>query len=127
MREDLEEFQRNKVWQLVPKPRGHSIVGTRWVFKNKLDESGAVVRNRSRLVAKGYCQLEGVVPVSTLFKSAFSTYRPLENPQEVHLNLINDSLVILSKEKFLSAINLLVHPSIKIFSPSMADVTSALY
>ena len=68
-----------------------------------------------------------VVPVSTLFNNAFSAYRPLENPQEVHLNLINGSLVILSKEKFLTAINLLVHPSIKFFSPSMGDITSALY
>ncbi|XP_023730242.1 uncharacterized mitochondrial protein AtMg00820-like [Lactuca sativa] len=60
MQEELEEFQRNKVWQLTPKPHGHSIVGTRWVFKNKLDESGAVIRNKARLVAKGYIQLEGI-------------------------------------------------------------------
>ncbi|CAH1432412.1 unnamed protein product [Lactuca virosa] len=60
MQEELEEFKRNKVWQLVPKPKGHNIVGTRWVYKKKLDESGAVVRNKVRLVAKGYIQLEGV-------------------------------------------------------------------
>ena len=60
MQEELEEFERNKVWQLVPLPQGHTIVGTRWVFKNKLDESGAVIRNKARLVAKGYSQLEGV-------------------------------------------------------------------
>ena len=58
MHEELEEFKRNKVWQLVPKPQGHTIVGTRWVYKNKLDESGAVVKNKARLVAKGYSQLE---------------------------------------------------------------------
>ncbi|XP_052621215.1 uncharacterized protein LOC111897072 [Lactuca sativa] len=68
-----------------------------------------------------------VVPLSTLFKCAFSVYRSLENPQEVHLNLVNDSLVMLTKEKFLTAINLLVHPSIKVFTPSMADILSALY
>jgi len=68
-----------------------------------------------------------VVPVSALFKCALSTYRPMENPQEVHLNLVNDSLVILTKEKFLTSINLLIHPSIKIFTPSLSDITTALY
>ena len=42
MQEELEEFERNKVWQLVPIPQGHTIVGKRWVFKNKLDETGAL-------------------------------------------------------------------------------------
>ncbi|XP_052622525.1 uncharacterized mitochondrial protein AtMg00820-like [Lactuca sativa] len=59
MQEELEQFKRNKVWQLVPIPQGHTIVGTRWACKNKLDESGAVIRNKARLVAKGYNQLEG--------------------------------------------------------------------
>ena len=68
-----------------------------------------------------------VIPLSTLYKCAFSAYCPIDNPQEVHLNLINDSLVILTKEKFLNAINLLVHPSIKFFSPSVADITTTLY
>ena len=60
MQEELTQFERNKVWKLVPKPKGHTIVGTRLVYKNKLDESGAVVRNKARLVAKGYSHLEGV-------------------------------------------------------------------
>ena len=68
-----------------------------------------------------------IVPISTLFKCAFSAYRPLQNPQEVHLNLVNDALVILTKEKFLRSINLPVHPSIKFFSPSMVDITASLY
>lgn len=68
-----------------------------------------------------------VVPLSTLFKCAFSAYRPLTNLQEVHLNLMDDSLVIMTKDKFLNAINLLVHPSNKFFSPSITDITSTLY
>jgi len=48
------------VWNLVPKPQGHSIIGTRWVFINKLDEEGKVVRNKARLVAQGYNQQEGI-------------------------------------------------------------------
>jgi vacuolar-type H+-ATPase catalytic subunit A/Vma1 len=50
----------NEVWNLVPLPKDHSIIGTRWVFRNKLDENGKVVRNKARLVARGYNQQEGI-------------------------------------------------------------------
>ena len=61
MQEELEEFERNKVWRLVPRPaEGKSIIGTRWVFRNKVDESGIVVRRKARLVAQGYNQQEGI-------------------------------------------------------------------
>ena len=39
MTEELSQFQRNKVWNLVPEPQGKTIIETRWVFKNKLDEN----------------------------------------------------------------------------------------
>ena len=60
MQEELDQFTRNDVWDLVPVPRGKSIIGTKWVFRNKLDESGNVVRNKARLVAQGYNQQEGI-------------------------------------------------------------------
>ena len=60
MQEELVEFERNKVWRLVPRPEGRQIIGTRWVFRNKLDDSGAVSRNKARLVAQGYNQQEGI-------------------------------------------------------------------
>ena len=61
MQEELEEFERNQVWKLVPRPsEGKSIIGTRWVFWNKVDEKGIVIRNKSRLVAQGYNQQEGI-------------------------------------------------------------------
>ena len=60
MQEELVQFERNKVWTLVPKPTNRSIIGTKWVFKNKKDEEGNVVRNKARLVAKGYTQQEGL-------------------------------------------------------------------
>ena len=49
-----------KVWRLVHRPKGKTIIGTKWVFKNKKDEDGVVVRNKARLVAKGYRQKEGI-------------------------------------------------------------------
>lgn len=60
MEEELEQFVRNQVWELVPRPTAINVIGTRWIFKNKIDESGVVVRNKARLVAQGYTQIEGV-------------------------------------------------------------------
>ncbi|CAA7051603.1 unnamed protein product [Microthlaspi erraticum] len=60
MEDELEEFVRNDVWELVPLPDGVNVVGTKWIFKNKTDDVGSVVRNKSRLVAQGYSQVEGV-------------------------------------------------------------------
>lgn len=60
MHDELHQFERNDVWELVPKPNDTNIIGTKWVFKNKTNEEGVVVRNKARLVAQGYTQVEGV-------------------------------------------------------------------
>ncbi|KAH9763753.1 hypothetical protein KPL70_001275 [Citrus sinensis] len=60
MQEELNQFERNNVWELVPNPEHQSIIGTKWVFRNKMDESGVVVRNKARLMAQGYNQEEGI-------------------------------------------------------------------
>ncbi|GJV86385.1 putative ribonuclease H-like domain-containing protein [Tanacetum coccineum] len=49
-----------KVWTLVDLPNGKRAIGTKWVFRNKKDERGIVVRNKARLVAQGYTQEEGI-------------------------------------------------------------------
>ncbi|GJY10896.1 putative ribonuclease H-like domain-containing protein [Tanacetum coccineum] len=60
MQEELLEFQFQKVWTLVNLPNGKRAIGTKWVFRNKKDERGIVVRNKARLVAQGYTQEEGI-------------------------------------------------------------------
>ncbi|KAJ9535340.1 hypothetical protein OSB04_un001549 [Centaurea solstitialis] len=60
MQEELAEFIRNNVWLLVPRPRKRTIIGSKWVFRNKLDEIGTIIRNKARLVAQGYRQEEGI-------------------------------------------------------------------
>ncbi|KAK2364611.1 cysteine-rich RECEPTOR kinase [Trifolium repens] len=60
MQEELNQFKRNDVWDLVPPPPSHQVIGTRWVFRNKLDENGIIIRNKARLVAQGYNQEEGI-------------------------------------------------------------------
>jgi hypothetical protein len=60
MHEELENFERNQVWELVDPPPGCKLIGTKWVWKNKEGEKGEVVRNKSRLVAQGFSQKEGI-------------------------------------------------------------------
>nr|GEU36300.1 ribonuclease H-like domain-containing protein [Tanacetum cinerariifolium] len=60
MQEELDQFARLKVWRLVPRPEGKSVIKTKWIFKNKKDESSLVIRNKARLVAVGYSQQEGI-------------------------------------------------------------------
>ena len=56
MKEELNQFEKSRVCTLVPLPKEHSIIGTKWVFENKLDESEKMIRNKARLVAQGYNQ-----------------------------------------------------------------------
>jgi hypothetical protein len=60
MHEELENFERNQVWFLVDPLRDVNVIGTKWVFKNKHGEDGEIVRNKARLVAQGFSQVEGL-------------------------------------------------------------------
>nr|GFA61005.1 hypothetical protein [Tanacetum cinerariifolium] len=60
MQEELDLFAGLKVWRLVPRPEGKSVIKTKWIFKNKKDESSLVIQNKARLVAVGYSQQEGI-------------------------------------------------------------------
>jgi hypothetical protein len=60
MEEELNQFERNNVWTLVPRPTHQFIIGTKWVFRNKNDENGIIIRNKARLVAQGFNQKEGI-------------------------------------------------------------------
>jgi hypothetical protein len=73
MQEELNNFKRNEVWSLVPRPK-QNVVGTKWVFHNKQYEYGVVTRNKTRLVAKGYVQVIGLD-----FEETFGTVARLES------------------------------------------------
>nr|GEV24015.1 hypothetical protein [Tanacetum cinerariifolium] len=60
MQDELDQFARLKVWRLVPRLEGKTIIKTKWIFKNKKDESSLVIRNKARLVAVGYSQQKGI-------------------------------------------------------------------
>ncbi|GJR36178.1 retrovirus-related pol polyprotein from transposon TNT 1-94 [Tanacetum coccineum] len=60
MQEELLQFKLQEVWTLVDLPNGKRAIGTKWVFRNKKDERGIMIRNKARLVAQGYTQKEGI-------------------------------------------------------------------
>jgi hypothetical protein len=60
MNEELDQIEKNDTWELVPRPNNKNVIGTKWVFKNKLNEYGQVTRNKARFVCKGYAQVEGI-------------------------------------------------------------------
>ncbi|WVZ53172.1 hypothetical protein U9M48_004153 [Paspalum notatum var. saurae] len=88
MHEELNNFIRNEVWTLEAKPKGARVIGTKWVFRNKQDDEGNIVRNKAMLVAKGYSQVEGIdfgetfVPVARLeaiwFLLAYATHHDMK-------------------------------------------------
>nr|GEZ21076.1 hypothetical protein [Tanacetum cinerariifolium] len=79
MQEGLAQFARLKVWRLVPRPEGKSVIKTKWIFKNKKDESSLVIRNKARLVAVGYSQQEGI--------DYDETFAPIARIEAMHLFL----------------------------------------
>nr|GEY51556.1 retrovirus-related Pol polyprotein from transposon TNT 1-94 [Tanacetum cinerariifolium] len=59
MQEELNEFERLEVWELVPRPNKVMVITLKWIYKVKLDELGGILKNKARLVARGYRQEEG--------------------------------------------------------------------
>ncbi|GJS06274.1 putative ribonuclease H-like domain-containing protein [Tanacetum coccineum] len=59
-KEELLHLKLQEVWTLVDLPNGKRAIGTKWVFRNKKDERGIVIKNKARLVAQGYTQEEGI-------------------------------------------------------------------
>ena len=60
MKEEIEQIEINKTWTLVTRLKDKNLIGTKWLYRNKLDENGEVTRNKERLVCKGDAQEEGI-------------------------------------------------------------------
>ncbi|GKF36117.1 retrovirus-related pol polyprotein from transposon TNT 1-94 [Tanacetum coccineum] len=60
MQEELNKFERLEVWELVPRPDKVMVITLKWIYKVKLDELGGILKNKARLVARGYRQEEGI-------------------------------------------------------------------
>ncbi|GJS58478.1 putative ribonuclease H-like domain-containing protein [Tanacetum coccineum] len=73
MQDEIHEFDRLQVWELVPQPDCVMIIARKWIYKVKLDEYGDVLKNKAWLVAKGYRQEEG-----TDFEESFAPVARIE-------------------------------------------------
>ena len=73
MQEELNQYERSEVWELVPRPSNQSVIGTRWVFRNKMDENDIIVRNKARLIAQGFNKEERID-----YEETFATVARLE-------------------------------------------------
>jgi hypothetical protein len=60
MNEKLDQIEKNQTWELVPRPKDKNVLGTKWIFKNKVNEDGKIIRNKSSLLCKGYAQVKGI-------------------------------------------------------------------
>ncbi|GKB39924.1 retrovirus-related pol polyprotein from transposon TNT 1-94 [Tanacetum coccineum] len=88
MQEELNEFERLEVWELVPCPDKVMVITLKWIYKVKLDELGGILENKAHLVARGYCQEEGID-----FEEYFALVARLEAIQiflafAAHMNMI---------------------------------------
>ena len=79
MNEKIEKIEKNKTWTLVPRPKAKNVIGTKWVFRNKMNEQGEVIRNKERLVCKGCSQKEGI--------DYEETYAPIARMEAVRMFL----------------------------------------
>jgi hypothetical protein len=57
MNEELDQIEKNQTWELVSRPKNKNVIGTKWIFKNKLNENGEIIKNKATLVYKGYSQV----------------------------------------------------------------------
>jgi FtsZ-interacting cell division protein YlmF len=79
MNDELDHIEKNNTWEMVHRPEGKNIIGSKWIFKNKLNEQGQVVRNKEILVYKGYAQIEGL--------DFDETFAPIERLEAIRIFL----------------------------------------
>ncbi|GJX67448.1 putative reverse transcriptase domain-containing protein [Tanacetum coccineum] len=87
MQEELLQFEIQKVWVLVDLPYGKKAIGTKWVYRNKKDERGVVVRNKARLVAQGHRKEEGIDYDEVFNNPQVLSKYYFNNPQVLSKNL----------------------------------------
>ncbi|GKC93506.1 retrovirus-related pol polyprotein from transposon TNT 1-94 [Tanacetum coccineum] len=102
MQEELHEFKRLKVWELVPRPDKVMVITLKWIYKVKLDEMRGILKNKARLVARGYRQEEGID-----FEESFAPVARLDAIRiflayDAHMNLIVYQMDV--KTEFLNGI-----------------------
>ncbi|GJT09028.1 retrovirus-related pol polyprotein from transposon TNT 1-94, partial [Tanacetum coccineum] len=89
MREEIHEFERLKVWELMPCSDNVFLIKLKWIYKVKIDESGGVLKNKARLVAQGFRQEEGID-----FKESFAPVARIETIRIFVANAAHKNMTI---------------------------------
>nr|GEV71589.1 copia protein [Tanacetum cinerariifolium] len=89
MQEELNEFELLAVWELVPRPDKVMVITLKWIYKVKLDELGRILKNKARLVARGYHQEEGIE-----FEESFALVTRLEAIRIFHAYAAHKNMVV---------------------------------
>ncbi|GJX54813.1 retrovirus-related pol polyprotein from transposon TNT 1-94 [Tanacetum coccineum] len=89
MQEEIHEFERLQVWELVPCPDKVMLIKLKWIFKVKTDEFGGVLKNKARLVAQGFRQEEGIE-----FEESFAPVARIEAIRNFVANVANKNITI---------------------------------
>nr|GEZ53275.1 retrovirus-related Pol polyprotein from transposon TNT 1-94 [Tanacetum cinerariifolium] len=85
MQEELHQFDRLDVWELVDRPLCKNVINMKWLWKNKHDKENTVIQNKSRLVAKGYAQKERVD-----FEESFAPVARLEAVRKFEMSMMGE-------------------------------------
>ncbi|GKC22499.1 retrovirus-related pol polyprotein from transposon TNT 1-94 [Tanacetum coccineum] len=89
MQDEIHEFDRLKVWELVPRPIYVMVIALKWIYKVKLDEYGDVLKNKAQLVVKGYRQEEGID-----FEESFAPVARIEAIRIFIANVATKNMII---------------------------------
>ncbi|GKD07136.1 retrovirus-related pol polyprotein from transposon TNT 1-94 [Tanacetum coccineum] len=112
MQEELNEFEQLKVWELVPRPDRVMIITLKWIFKVKLDELGGVLKNKARLVARGYRQEEGID-----FEESFAPVARLEAIRIFIAYATHKNIVVYQMEIKTAFLNGILHEEFYVSQP----------
>ncbi|GJY69266.1 retrovirus-related pol polyprotein from transposon TNT 1-94, partial [Tanacetum coccineum] len=112
MQDELNQFERLQVWELVPRPEGKNIIALKWLWKNKCDAENIVVRNKTRLVAKGYKQEEGID-----FEESFAPVARLEAVQMFIAYVAHKNITIFQMDVKTAFLNGLLKEEVYVSQP----------
>ncbi|GJR70337.1 retrovirus-related pol polyprotein from transposon TNT 1-94 [Tanacetum coccineum] len=122
MQDEIHEFDRLEVWELVPRPIYVMVIALKWIYKVKLDEYGDVLKNKARLVAKGYRQEEGID-----FEESFAPVARIEAIRIFIANAATKNMIIYQMDVKTAFLNgdlqeeVLYHNACHIFSKEMSS------
>nr|GEV29534.1 retrovirus-related Pol polyprotein from transposon TNT 1-94 [Tanacetum cinerariifolium] len=121
MQEELNQFIANDIWQLVPQPRNMTIIGTKWLFRNKLDENGIVSRNKARLPKPLPLKRLSISSDTLKMRSDHGKKRPRESNASSSSTTLNhtsssrpldDTIDVMMKNHFIPTLPLLLKTSL---------------